>query len=382
VKVLFIHAHWNSSAEYGVHQLLAENVDPELIDCYFIWQSDTQNPANNRGAKLANTGRNFFFDFGRDYNLSPQPSTKKRAFLSLSRLPGSLLFLLKKIKEVEPDVIYTSQARYDLWLVSLIRPFIRTPHFLHLHYTPGPWLGSHAFKTLLKAKHIIVVSDYIRTKVIECGVPSEVVEIVFNSANIERFSIPKNGSLRQEFGWSVDTPVVVAAGRLVVGKGYPLLIEAFKKVVEEIPNAQLVICGEGSDEEALKQKVEKLALSQNIKFLGYRNDVPLIYANANVFSLPTEMEPFGLVFVEAMASGLPTVACRSGGVPEIVVDGETGLLSELGDVVALANNLLTYLKNPALAESVGRAGKERVFHYFTPKQVSQKWAEIIYQRLR
>jgi glycosyltransferase involved in cell wall biosynthesis len=112
-----------------------------------------------------------------------------------------------------------------------------------------------------------------------------------------------------------------------------------------------------------------------------RPDIPQIMAEANVFSLPTEMDACPLVFMEAMAASLPAVAVTSGGVPEMVSHGETGLLSPPGDVEALANNLLELLRDPASAERMGEAGKRRVFAEFAPQKAGPKWTRTLEQML-
>jgi len=176
----------------------------------------------------------------------------------------------------------------------------------------------------------------------------------------------------------------VAAGRLDPSKGHMLLLEAFAKVHRELPEARLLICGTTTTRNGydvlIEQRALELGLGRCVIFAGKRSDLPSVFAGADVFCLPTENEPFGLVFVEAMVAGLPVAACRSGGVPEIVLDQETGLLSELGDASNLASNLLRLLRDRELAMEMGAAGRQRALTIFAPDILAAKWTELLFQR--
>jgi glycosyltransferase involved in cell wall biosynthesis len=378
IKILFLHTSFSDCAEYRVHSLLAKNANTEVITSYFIWQSDESSPTQE-------DAHNFYHDFGRSWTmLKSKSGIRKKLELGL-KLPGSLFYLLQKIREIKPDVIYTSQQRNDLFLTSIISLLVRIPHILHLHYSPGPWLGKHAFQTLKKAKHVVAVSDFVRKMAIESGVSPAAIETLINPAAVSRFCIPKRNFLRKEFGWEPETPVIVTAARLDSGKGHELLLEAFARVHNEVPEARLLICGENSYGDGydsfLIEKTRKLGLDQYVTFAGFRNDMPEIYADADIFCLPTENEPLGLVFVEAMAAGLPIVACQSGGVPEIVQHSRTGFLSEIGNAVALGDNLLKLLKDPVLSREMGEAGRKQAHAVFSADVVSRKWVKLIYRRL-
>ena len=210
------------------------------------------------------------------------------------------------------------------------------------------------------------------------------VDTIWNPADLERFSVPGNrDAIRAEFGWDEQTPVVVAAGRLDPHKGHIELLEAFAKVREQLPDARLLICGAtdtGSGyDDFLERRAVELGLSEHAIFTGARSDLPAIFSGSDVFCLSSENEPFGLVYVEAMAMGLPVVALRSGGVPDIVVEGETGLLSEPHDVESLATNLLTLLRDRDLAQRMGAAGKQRALTQFAPGVLATRWVELLYK---
>jgi glycosyltransferase involved in cell wall biosynthesis len=105
--------------------------------------------------------------------------------------------------------------------------------------------------------------------------------------------------------------------------------------------------------------------------------MPQIYRAADVFCLPSEMEPYGLVYLEAMGAGLPVVAVYSGGTPELVEHGRTGLLAYPKDPVALACHLTRLLCDPVLARDFGRAGRQRVKSDFDSRAIAQRWVNLL-----
>lgn len=386
MRVLFLHASWHHTSEYNVHRLLSENVDPQTVDCYFIWQDATHDSTKNVPPRLSQPNRTFYWDFGRDMGLSPKPSKARRALMMFSRLPSSLWFVARKIRSIQPDLLYTSQQAHEVALGNLFSLLFRIPHLIHISYPVGPWLGRNAWRTIKKTPHLIACSDFVYQGALQAGISPQYIETLLHGANLDQYDIPKNRlPLRQEFNWSPNTLVVTAAARLDPGKGHLLLLEAFAKVLRVIPETRLLLCGvctTGTNyDQIIKQKAADLQLGVNVIFAGYRRDLPNILAGTDLFCLPTKNDALPLVFLAAMAAGVPTVACRSGGVPEMVIDQKTGLLSELGDAEALAANMQKLLRNKELAERMGAAGKTLAFGQFEPKQTAAKWAEILHRRL-
>jgi glycosyltransferase involved in cell wall biosynthesis len=130
----------------------------------------------------------------------------------------------------------------------------------------------------------------------------------------------------------------------------------------------------------LERQAEELGVAENVIFLGHRSDVARLMAAADIFTMPSLEEPFGLVFLEAMAMKLPVVALSSGGTPEVVVHGTTGLLSGPGDSVRLGEHLAALIRDPALRRRMGTAGRQRVELYFTTTRMAADSA-MVYERL-
>jgi len=170
-------------------------------------------------------------------------------------------------------------------------------------------------------------------------------------------------------------PYILFLGRMVFQKGADILIEAFHKIEKKIPNIHLLMAGDGEDLERLQSQ----ALNPNgrIFFHGAakRDVVPSLIRNSLFLVVPSRFEPLGIVNIEAMASGKAVVASRVGGIPEIVTEGETGLLVPPEDPDALAEALLRLAQDSSLRESMGRKGKIRATADFSWDTIAKRYLD-------
>lgn len=177
-------------------------------------------------------------------------------------------------------------------------------------------------------------------------------------------------------------PYILGIGRVVPQKGFDLLIEAYARLVSRLPSApDLIIAGDGPERAGLSAQAESLGLADRVHLIG-RADRPQavrLFQGCAFFVLPSRQEPQGIVSLEAMACAKPVVAANVGGVPEIVADGETGLLFPGGDAVALENTLEQMLADPARAEAMGRAGRARAEAHFTWQRIADQYFEIYHR---
>jgi glycosyltransferase involved in cell wall biosynthesis len=184
-------------------------------------------------------------------------------------------------------------------------------------------------------------------------------------------------------------PVFISVSRLFHWKGQVELLRAFAIARREFPDARLFIVGEedktaGADRPnylaELQALTRELGLEGNVIFTGKRSDVPRLLAASDIFSMPSFEEPFGLVYAEAMAMKRPVLAFNNGGTPEVVDHGKAGLLSPPRDLEALAVNMLTLLRNPALRARMGEYGRQQVETRFAPRRMAKDF-EDLYLRL-
>jgi len=177
--------------------------------------------------------------------------------------------------------------------------------------------------------------------------------------------------------------VVGYVGWLIPIKGVTYLVNAMAEVVHRHPNSLLLLVGKGDEkgeeEIRLKKQVENLGLADNVRFLGWRPDVDEIMGCFDIFVLPSLNEGMGRVLVEAMAAGLPIVASRVGGIPDLVKDGENGLLVPPADTSALEKAISSLLHDGARRKRMGKAGKKMCGPYSAEAMVEQ--IDVLYTEL-
>jgi glycosyltransferase involved in cell wall biosynthesis len=186
------------------------------------------------------------------------------------------------------------------------------------------------------------------------------VRCIPNGVDLTRVS-PRQASpaLRASLGLPEGAPVVASVGRFVAFKGYSHLLEAAHLVHQSVPAAHWLLVGDGELRGKLESHCRRLGLEPWVRFTGWREDVPDLLALCDVFVLPSLGEHFGRVLIEAMAMARAVVATDAGGVPEIVIHGETGLLVPPGEPKSLAEAVLGLLEDPARAARLGAAGRRR-----------------------
>jgi phosphatidylinositol alpha-1,6-mannosyltransferase len=157
-------------------------------------------------------------------------------------------------------------------------------------------------------------------------------------------------------------------------KGHEALIRAMPEVARRVPDALLVIVGRGADEARFRRLTQELGIGSHVYFTGYVPDqkLPAFYEACEVFAMPSFGEGFGLVYLEAMFHAKPCLAGRRDAAPEVVRNGETGLLVEPGNVIQVQEALLRLLENRSLAARLGQAGRERLEKQFTYEHFAQR----------
>jgi glycosyltransferase involved in cell wall biosynthesis len=227
---------------------------------------------------------------------------------------------------------------------------------------------------------LIAVSTSIVQKINEDGRTGAPVALIHNGVDLVRYAHQEPCcTLREEYGMDPDAQIVGVVARLEPEKGHATLLEAWRRVVRDVPNAWLLVIGEGSRREALEAQARDLGIANRVVFTGRRDDVPAVVAGLDVAVLPSYREALGLSILEAMALGRPVVASNIGGIPEMVEDGVTGLLVPPGDAPALATAIIRLLEDHQLADMLGRAGHDLVHERFCIERVVAA-IEAIYER--
>jgi glycosyltransferase involved in cell wall biosynthesis len=186
--------------------------------------------------------------------------------------------------------------------------------------------------------------------------------------------------VRAELGIAPHCPLVLMLATYERRKGHDLLLDAFAQTYLEIPAARLVICGFGYENEVryVEQGVAARGLASVVTLMGFRRDVYRILAAADILAVPTQAyESFGLVAAEAMSLGVPVIATRVGGLPEVVSHDHGGYLVEPDDVQGFASYLIQLLTEEALRKRQGQLGRERYLQHFTASRMAQQYASCI-----
>jgi glycosyltransferase involved in cell wall biosynthesis len=187
-------------------------------------------------------------------------------------------------------------------------------------------------------------------------------------------------AVRREMGVDPEAFLVVSVGRLVPVKGHAHLIDALPEVLRRRPDAAVLIVGDGPLRNDLEGRARSLGVGDRVRFSGHLGDVASVLGAADLFALPSLNEGLGLALVEAMATGLAAVASRVGGVPEVVVDGETGLLTPPRDAGALAGAVLRLMEDAGERRRMGEAGRARVRQHFSIERTVRE-TERLYEEL-
>ena len=210
----------------------------------------------------------------------------------------------------------------------------------------------------------IAASGAIRDILIHDGIPAGRIVVVHDGIDVEKIAHRQAADLHAEYWLPHGVPVLVNVGALVAHKGQRFLIDAMPMVLREVPDAHLVIFGEGELRVTLERQVKHLSLEKRVLLPGFREDVLSLMKSADLFVMSSITEGLGSAVLDAMAMGLAIVGTRAGGIPEAVVPGETGELVEPGDAKALAVALVKLLKDSDLRRAYGESGRLRVARQF------------------
>ncbi|MDV2496613.1 MAG: glycosyltransferase [bacterium] len=223
--------------------------------------------------------------------------------------------------------------------------------------------------TFRAAQRVFASSRYTKDRLITMGLPAEYIDVVHPGVDVERFR-PDIDSTAVRHRLRLDgRQVLLTVTRLDDYKGVDTVIQALPTVRERFPDVLYLVVGKGEERPALERLVEELGLTEHVRFAGYISDdvLPAVYNACDLFVMISRVltdresvEGFGIVFLEAAACGKVSLGGRSGGIPDAVVDGKTGLLVDPLNIDAIAEAIIHILAHPKEAERMGRQGRERI----------------------
>jgi len=207
--------------------------------------------------------------------------------------------------------------------------------------------------------------------------PANKVFTVWNGVDVERFRPQDKAAMRARIGVSMDQPAVGIVAALRPEKQHVMLIEAWSKVIQRLPDAILVIVGDGVERAAIESKTRELGLEKNVRMLGMRSDVPEVLAGLDLKVLSSKMEANPASTLEANACGLPVVAPKVGSLIDTVEHGITGLLCKPNDIESLSEAILEILTKDDRGAEMGVAARSKVCREFSLEVMVQGYENLI-----
>jgi glycosyltransferase involved in cell wall biosynthesis len=226
----------------------------------------------------------------------------------------------------------------------------------------------------------LCASEAIRRLVLADGIEPARAVTVHEGIDIERVESAPPAKLHEELWLPHHAPIVGNVAALVPHKGQKHLLEAAMAVLPQVPDARFVIAGEGELRPQLERTIREHRLEKHVLLAGFRPDVLSLHKAFDIFVMSSVTEGLGTSLLDAMAAGKPVVATTAGGIPEVVVDGETGFLVPPRDHHAMAEALIRLLKDPALRQRMGQAGLLRARRYFSAERMVQQTLRV-YERI-
>lgn len=291
----------------------------------------------------------------------------------------AILLEIGQIKQTfRPDLIHMNTSQGGAYFHLLTHNRRPAPVLFSLHYlNEGDRLDANSLmgRSLMSADWVSAVSQFM----LASGL-SLVPDIASRSSVVVN-GLPWPGAKPTPL--PADEPRLLVMGRVVVQKGFDLALEAFAIVRRQCPAARLVVAGSGEALPSLRLLASDLGVQDSVDFVGWVDPpaIPELINTATLVVAPSRWEePFGLVALEAAQMGRPVVATNVGGLGEVVVHGETGLLAPREDPAALAEAILSLLANPQWAQSMGQAGRERASSTFSFERMVDAY-DILYRQL-
>lgn len=303
--------------------------------------------------------------------------------------PKALMALSSIIKAGKFDIIHTNLIRADiigrlLGNYAKIPIIITTEHGIHTWQVKGKFIEKlikRAYCYTCKfTNKVIAVSEFVKNELIKNSVPENKIIRIYNGVDADIFKPLSRDEKLKMHKYLSDLEfenLIGVVGNLVSIKGHSFFIDAIPEILLQHPSSMVVFIGEGPLREELEDKVSQMGLSGKVKFLGQLSSIlPKMIASMDVFVQPSLTESFGLAVAEAQACAVPVVASRTGGIPEIVINGKTGFLVDPGNSSQIAEKVCFILSDPKKCLDMGIEGRRFVVENFNISQTSSSYYKL------
>jgi glycosyltransferase involved in cell wall biosynthesis len=297
--------------------------------------------------------------------------------------PFSAVLTLRRIvqdNQMSLCTVHTSHAHNTAVLLTLRQPSIpvvvhrRVDFQINKHYL-SYWKYKRPNVTY------IAISKGVKKVLMQGGVEGEKIHVVHSCYDPRRWDASKDpDKIRSKFNIPSKVPVIGNVAQLVDHKGHRFLLQAAPEILKQFPEVRFLICGEGKERSHLEELIQSLHLQDHVHLAGYQEDLNDFWAVFDCFVLPSHLEGLCTSILDAMHNRVPVVACATGGVPDIVHDGETGLLVEPKNPNALGQAVICLLGDNTLRESLVTKAEVFVRDQFTPARMVEQ-TEAVYHQL-
>ena len=273
--------------------------------------------------------------------------------------------LTQYLQSSRPDLLHCHSRRGADMLGGLAASFADVPAVVsrRVDNTEMRLLAALRYRPFRK---IIAISEAISVVLQEHDVAASRIEVIRSAVDTAQFEdAPNCDAIRSEFGIPEDALVLGAAGQLIPRKGHRYLLQAVAGLKQRYPTLRLVIFGDGYLGNQLREQASSLGLGGSVQFAGFRDDLDDFMGCFDVFVHPALAEGLGVATLKAAAASVPVIGFDAGGLPEAIVDGETGILVPPEDVDALQDAIATLVDDQGLRQRMGAAGRKRMQSEFS-----------------
>lgn len=301
-----------------------------------------------------------------------------KILIGRNNLLAELWQTINLIKTNHVDILHTHGYRSDISgffaakyagipIVSTIHGWTPISRKLRAYEALDRWC-------LKRFDKVFCVSNVIYTALIQSGFSDNHLHYLHNAVDsVAGNSSYDSGQLREEMGCTPQDTLILSVGRLSPEKGLKILLWSFKEKYSDTKNVKLIIAGDGPQRSELEEIVKEIKIAEQVVFTGHRDNIQDYYKVANLFVMPSLTEGFPMALLEAMQAGLPVIATKVGGIPDIIESGVNGLLIEAGNIESLGDALEMMLSDPPRAAQLSRNGKETV----KVRYAAEPWARQI-----
>lgn len=296
--------------------------------------------------------------------------------------------LAQSIRHFQPDIVHTWLFTGNLW-GRLAAKLARSPVIIagEMTIVPAEQLPFYNFpinKLLAHWTDMITANSQAGIERLhQDGFKARKLHLIYHGVDIQRFSPEKTnqyrGEIRKKLGIEMDVVTICVMARMTQQKGQAVFLQAVKRVVDAGLDVRCLLIGDGPDRDSLEALTLSLGLSEKVLFLGYRQDTPELLSASDIFALSSYWEGLPNAVLEAMSMGLPIVATNVSGTAEVVQDGITGFLVPPGNQDAMADSLMSLMKDPHLRDRMGKAGRNRCVEEFSLEHTAMQTTALYHK---